>query len=61
MRDLLINAQRDIEKLRQGVTDQLTSKSDEISRREKEIERLKQQLAVLEAKLKEAQKDAQVG
>ena len=60
MRDLLINAQRDIQALRQGVTDQLSEKSEQVARRDKEIERLKQQVAGLEAKLREANKDAQV-
>ncbi|GFS27358.1 protein FAM184A-like, partial [Elysia marginata] len=59
LRDMLINAQRDIENLRQGVTDQLSFKSDEISKKEKETERLRAQVAALEADLKDSQRDAQ--
>ena len=60
-RDLLIAAQRDIEKLRQGVSDQLNSKGDELMKRDKEIEKLKAAIAAGEARLKDAQKEAQVG
>jgi ribosomal protein L9 len=35
----LINAQRDIEKLRQGVADQLASKNEEIQRKNQELEK----------------------
>ncbi|GFO42044.1 protein fam184a-like [Plakobranchus ocellatus] len=59
LRDLLINAQRDIENLRQGVTDQLSFKSDEISQKQKEAERLRAQVAALETELKDSQRDAQ--
>lgn len=59
LRDMLINAQRDIENLRQGVTDQITFKSDEINKREKESERLRAQVASLEADMKDSQREAQ--
>ena len=37
LRDLLINAQKDIEKLRQGVAEQLQSKNEEINRKNQEL------------------------
>ena len=52
LRDLLINAQKDIEKLRQKVEEQLHSKSDEIQRRETELANLRKQNADLERTLK---------
>ncbi|XP_062596980.1 protein FAM184A-like isoform X5 [Saccostrea cucullata] len=48
LRDLLINAQKDIEKLRQGVAEQLQSKNEEIHRKNQELERLRQKVANLE-------------
>lgn len=48
LRDLLINAQRDIEKLRQGVADQLASKNEEILRKNQELEKLRKIVANLE-------------
>ena len=55
LRDLLINAQKDIEKLRQKVEDQLNSKTDEIQRRDVEIGNLKRQVAELERQLRTKQ------
>lgn len=55
LRDLLINAQKDIEQLRQKVEDQLNSKTDEIQRREVEIANLRRQVADLERTLKSKQ------
>lgn len=55
LRDLLINAQKDIEKLRQKVDEQLHSKTDEIQRRDAEIANLKRQVAELERTLKTKQ------
>ncbi|WAR00870.1 F184A-like protein [Mya arenaria] len=52
LRDLLINAQKDIEKLRQKVDEQLHSKTDEIQRREMELANLRKQNADLEKTLK---------
>lgn len=60
LRDLLINAQSDIEKLRQGVSDELFSKSDELRKRDKELDKLRVQLSTTETDLKNSQKDAQV-
>jgi chromosome segregation ATPase len=48
IRDLLINAQKDIEKLRQGVADQLASKNEEIQRKNQELEKLRKLVANLE-------------
>lgn len=48
LRDLLINAQKDIEKLRQRVEEQLNSKADEIQRRDIDINKLKKQVNDLE-------------
>ncbi|CAG2211233.1 uncharacterized protein LOC143072121 isoform X3 [Mytilus galloprovincialis] len=48
LRDLLINAQRDIEKLRQGVADQLASKNEEILRKNQELDKLRKLVANLE-------------
>lgn len=59
MRDLLINAQKDIEKLRQKVQEQLDSKTDEIQRRENEISKLRKEIFDLERTLRD--KDKQNG
>ena len=48
LRDLLINAQKDIEKLRQRVEEQLNSKTDEIQRREVELSKLRKNVSDLE-------------
>lgn len=48
IRDLLINAQKDIEKLRQGVADQLASKNEEIQRKNQELDKLRKLVANLE-------------
>nr|KAG5709956.1 hypothetical protein BaRGS_029998 [Batillaria attramentaria] len=58
LRDMLIRAQRDIENLRQGVSEQLSSQADEVSRRDKEIERLKKHIAALEQSVKECGKES---
>lgn len=55
LRDLLINAQKDIEKLRQKVEDQMNAKTDEIQRRDVEIVNLKRQVAELERTLRNKQ------
>ncbi|XP_050403877.1 protein FAM184A [Patella vulgata] len=57
LRDMLIGAQSDIEKLRQGVSEQLTSKSEELFKRESELEKLRKHSNLLEKKLKEVDKD----
>ena len=36
LRDMLIRAQRDIENLRQGVSEQMTSQAGEVSKRDKD-------------------------
>lgn len=59
MRDLLINAQKDIEKLRQKVQEQLDSKTDEIQRRESELSKLRKEIFDLERTLRD--KDKQSG
>ncbi|KAK3097333.1 hypothetical protein FSP39_008767 [Pinctada imbricata] len=56
LRDLLINAQKDIEKLRQGVAEQLQSKNEEIQKKNQELERLRQKVANLEQKNSESEK-----
>lgn len=56
LRDLLINAQKDIEKLRQGVAEQLQSKNEEIHRKNQELERLRQKVANLEHTQSESEK-----
>ncbi|XP_078314613.1 uncharacterized protein LOC111114882 isoform X3 [Crassostrea virginica] len=56
LRDLLINAQKDIEKLRQGVAEQLQSKNEEIHRKNQELERLRQKVATLEHSQSESEK-----
>lgn len=48
LRDLLINAQKDIEKLREGVAEQLKIKNEEIQSKNRELERLRKLLADLE-------------
>lgn len=55
IRDLLINAQKDIEKLRQGVADQLASKNEEIQRKNQELEKLRKLVANLERTQVEAE------
>lgn len=55
LRDLLINAQKDIEKLRQKVEDQLNSKTDEIQRREIELANLRKQVTDLERSMQTKQ------
>ncbi|XP_046329620.2 protein FAM184A-like [Haliotis rufescens] len=57
IRDLLINAQKDIEQLRHGVAEQLNLKSDEIAKRDREIERLRKQVALLEKGMKVSEKE----
>ncbi|KAK6188938.1 hypothetical protein SNE40_005012 [Patella caerulea] len=57
LRDMLIGAQSDIEKLRQGVSEQLTSKSEELFKRDSELEKLRKHSNLLEKKLKEVDKD----
>lgn len=57
IRDLLINAQKDIEQLRHGVAEQLNLKSDEIAKRDREIERLRKQVALLEKGMKDSEKE----
>lgn len=56
MRDLLINAQKDIEKLRQKVQEQLDSKTDEIQRRESELSKLRKEIFDLERTLRDKDK-----
>ena len=58
LRDLLINAQKDIEKLRQKVEEQLNSKTDEIQRREIELSHLRKQVTDLERSLQNKQLQA---
>ncbi|XP_025078200.1 spindle pole body component 110-like isoform X2 [Pomacea canaliculata] len=58
LRDMLIHAQRDIEKLRQSVADQLTGRAGEIARREQEMDRLHKQVAGLEQTLRDVRKDS---
>ncbi|XP_060564734.1 cytoskeletal protein Sojo-like [Ruditapes philippinarum] len=58
LRDLLINAQKDIEKLRQKVEEQLNSKTDEIQRREAELSNLRKQVSDLERSLQTKQLQA---
>ncbi|XP_021348442.1 protein FAM184A-like isoform X2 [Mizuhopecten yessoensis] len=48
LRDLLINAQKDIEKLREGVAEQLKIKNEEIQSKNRELERLRRLLAEME-------------
>lgn len=48
LRDLLINAQKDIEKLRQRVEEQSNSKSDEIQRRDIELANLRKEMTDIE-------------
>lgn len=55
LRDLLINAQKDIEKLRQKVDEQLNSKTDEIQRREVELSTLRRQVSELERSMQAKQ------
>lgn len=55
LRDLLINAQKDIEKLRQKVEEQLNSKTDEIQRREIELANLRKQVNDLERSMQTKQ------
>lgn len=55
LRDLLINAQKDIEKLRQKLEEQLNSKTDEIQRREIEMSNLKKQLTDMERTMQQKQ------
>ena len=57
LRDLLINAQKDIEKLRQGVSDHLIHRSDEISKRDAELDRLKKYVIRLEKSVRESERD----
>ncbi|XP_046580217.1 protein FAM184A-like [Haliotis rubra] len=57
IRDLLITAQKDIEQLRQGVAEQLNLKSDEIAKRDKEIERLRKHVTSLEKGMKDSEKE----
>ena len=58
MRDLLINAQKDIEKLRQKVQEQLDSKTDEIQRRESELSKLRKEIFDLERTLRDKDKQS---
>ncbi|KAL4227710.1 hypothetical protein ACF0H5_013145 [Mactra antiquata] len=55
LRDLLINAQKDIEKLRQKVEEQSNSKTDEIQRRDSEICNLRRQVSELERSMQAKQ------
>lgn len=48
LRDLLINAQKDIEKLRQRLEDHVNSRTDEVQRREAELSKLKKLVSDLE-------------
>jgi len=48
IRDLLISAQKDIEKLREGVAEQLKSKNEEIRNKNFELEHLRRMVAELE-------------
>ncbi|XP_041362478.1 protein FAM184A-like [Gigantopelta aegis] len=57
LRDLLINAQKDIEKLRQGVTNQLTYKSEELLKRDTDLEKLKKYVAGLERTVRDSEKE----
>ncbi|XP_076444173.1 uncharacterized protein LOC143282423 [Babylonia areolata] len=59
LRDMLIRAQRDIENLRQGASQQMTSQADELGKRDREIERLKKQAGQLETSLKDCSKESQ--
>lgn len=60
LRDLLISAQRDIENLRQGATDRMVFQAQEISRRDKELEKLRDQTAAAESRLRNEMQNAQV-
>ncbi|XP_013416489.1 protein FAM184A [Lingula anatina] len=59
LRDMLINAQKDIENLRQGVTDDLNSKKDELILKEREIENLKRTVGNMERKMKEKERETE--
>lgn len=48
LRDLLVNAQKDIETLRRRLTEQVNSKTDEIQRRDTELSKLKKHVIDLE-------------
>ncbi|XP_076465692.1 uncharacterized protein LOC143297303 [Babylonia areolata] len=52
LRDMLIRAQQDIENLRRGVTDQMSSQSEEVARRDRDMDRLKKQIQYLEHRLR---------
>ncbi|XP_064648126.1 M protein, serotype 2.1-like isoform X1 [Lineus longissimus] len=56
VRDLLINAQKDIEQLRRGVSSELDSKSDEVANKNKEIEKLRRSVEKTEKKLKDSER-----
>lgn len=56
LRDLLISAQSDIEKLRQGINEQLVKKSDELDNRDKEQDRLLSRVASLEKVMQETKR-----
>lgn len=56
LRDLLINAQQDLEKLRQGVAEQLRLKNEEIQQRDKELDRLRKMVQELETTNQESEK-----
>ncbi|ESO88373.1 hypothetical protein LOTGIDRAFT_234666 [Lottia gigantea] len=57
LRDLLINAQGDIEKLRCGVSDQIVHKNEELKRKEVEMDKLRKRSAILEKNLKETERE----
>ncbi|KAK7116707.1 protein FAM184A-like [Littorina saxatilis] len=57
LRDMLIGAQRDIENLRHSVSKQMNSQVDETTRREREVEKLRKQVAQLEQSLRECSKE----
>ncbi|KAL8616683.1 hypothetical protein ACOMHN_031665 [Nucella lapillus] len=58
LRDMLIRAQRDIENLRHGVSQQMNTQVDEVSRRDHEIERLRKHVTQLEQSLKDCGKES---
>ncbi|CAL1544476.1 unnamed protein product [Lymnaea stagnalis] len=59
LRDMLIYAQRDIETFKQNWTKESAAKSEEINKKEKELERIRTRLAGAEQKLSGAQGDSE--
>ncbi|KAK3601054.1 hypothetical protein CHS0354_029280 [Potamilus streckersoni] len=58
LRDMLISAQKDIEKLRKGMEEQLSAKGDELYRKDKDIEKLKKQNSEFERLLRDNERQS---